>query len=85
MTTVPRCPVIQTGLFNYSGKTMRVLALFFKNIVLSGRKKLKIPVKPAYQEVLKRSTFKTDQYNKKGPVQDRSFSTISYGLYLISR
>jgi len=57
---------------------MRVLALFFKNIVLSGRKKLKIPVKPAYQEVLKRSTFKTDQYNKKGPVQDRSFSTISY-------
>jgi len=45
MTTVPRCPVIQTGLFNYSRKTMRVLALFFKNIVLSGRKKLKIPVK----------------------------------------
>jgi len=56
MTTVPRCPVIQTGLFNYLGKTVRVLALFFKNIVLSGRKNLKIPVKPAYQKFLKRSS-----------------------------
>jgi len=58
MTTVPRCPVIQTGLFNYSRKTMRVLALFFKNIVLSGRKKAENPGKTSVSGSFKEKYFK---------------------------